>query len=580
MVGINTPGDGWYLEYLLWLKPEEIRKELANCSVDELERLKEDAVKNEQYELAAVIRDVLKEKAEESKTGVATWNEDIRKQLVGAMAAEGADDATTEKSKNSITESLDDDNELVKADWEFINLWKRQQDVAKKIEDYYKERGIKNEFWHVISIHPRTIHFDGDSIFVDDMWNNHLFKQVNWEIKEIPLLKDKMYGNCKIRSIDKIWDYYAVNLCFLDADWWVTKNHKWEENSLYFIIDKDGNYLSGLREQTWKENFSLGRFWEYTFEQNLWKDEVICTIFNKNMEKIARYEDEKQGRNKKYTVYCDDKVCIIKEPRTSIYTVFSENQIVWKWTEKDLKWNEYMQDFWKMKEQENLQIKKSNEKRNRMRSTPFEERYMDKNHCKIVYKDDKKTAIAIENDKWETLFELSNIKKFSYHDENTLRYITDTSDRIEIQDWQSDSNILFIRVANSEGIIQKSIFINKTTWEKKEFEGYEWYYSFLRWKWAEVFINGSDDAKIFDDNLNYLWLRDNEEYNLWFITITKEENRDKKHYIVSKKTGKIVTRYLKRVWTSLPYYNYYQEGDKTYLIVSVPDKWVCQVEIP
>jgi hypothetical protein len=205
---------------------------------------------------------------------------------------------------------------------------------------------------------------------------------------------------------------------------------------------------------------------------------------------------------------------------------------------------------------------------------------MDKNHCKIVYKDDKKTAIAIENDKWETLFELSNIKKFSYHDENTLRYITDTSDRIEIQDWQSDSNILFIRVANSEGIIQKSIFINKTTWEKKEFEGYEWYYSFLRWKWAEVFINGSDDAKIFDDNLNYLWLRDNEEYNLWFITITKEENRDKKHYIVSKKTGKIVTRYLKRVWTSLPYYNYYQEGDKTYLIVSVPDKWVCQVEIP
>jgi hypothetical protein len=46
------------------------------------------------------------------------------------------------------------------------------------------------------------------------------------------------------------------------------------------------------------------------------------------MEKIARYEDEKQGRNKKYTVYCDDKVCIIKEPRTSIYTVFSENQIV------------------------------------------------------------------------------------------------------------------------------------------------------------------------------------------------------------------------------------------------------------
>jgi hypothetical protein len=58
-----------------------------------------------------------------------------------------------------------------------------------------------------------------------------------------------------------------------------------------------------------------------------------------------------------------------------------------------------MQDFWKMKEQENLQIKKSNEKRNRMRSTPFEERYMDKNHCKIVYKDDKKTAIAIENDK-------------------------------------------------------------------------------------------------------------------------------------------------------------------------------------
>ena len=520
----------------------------------------------------------------ESESTMDHWNEDARSQLVNAMSTDNPitdtpDEATAEKSDGTVTENLDDDNELVKSDWEFIDLWRKQQDIAKKIEDYYKERGIKNEFWHIISIHPKTIIFDGDSIFVDDLWNSHLFKQVNWEIKEIPLLKDKMYGNCKIRHIYKIWDYYAVNLCFLDADWWIKENHKWEKSSLYFIIDKDGNYLPGLREQKWDEKFSLGRFWEYTFEQDLWNNEVICTIFNKNMEKIARYEDEKQGRNKKYTVYCDDKVCVIKEPWTSIYTVFSENQIVWKWTKKDLQWNEYMQNLWEMEELENLQIKKSNEKRDRIRSTPFEKRYMDKNHCKIVYKDDKKTAIAIENDKWETLFELPNIKEISYYDENAPMFFTNTSERIEIENWQSDNNVLFIRVIDSEWIIQKSIFINKTTWEKKEFEEYEWYYSFLRWKWSEVFINGSDDAKVFDDDLNYLWLRDNEEYNLWFITITKEENWDKKHYIVSKKTGKIVTRYLKRVWTHLPYFNYYIEGDKTYLIVSVPGKWVCQVEV-
>lgn len=506
----------------------------------------------------------------ESESTMDHWNEDAKSQLVNAMSTDNPitdtpDEATAEKSDGTVTENLDD-NELVKSDWEFIDLWRKQQDVAKKIEDYHKERGIKNEFWHIISIHPRTIIFDGDSIFVDDLWNNHLFKQVNWEMKEIPLLKDKMYGNCKIRHIYKIWDYYAVNLCFLDADWWIKENHKWEKSSLYFIIDKDGNYLPGLREQKWDENFSLGRFWEYTFEQDLWNNEVICTIFNKNMEKIARYEDEKQGRNKKYTVYCDDKVCVIKEPWTSIYTVFSENQIVWKWTKKDLQWNEYMQNFWKMEEQENLQIKKS---RDRIRSTPFEERYMDKNHCKIVYKDDKKTAIAIENDKWETLFELSNIKEISYQNESIPRFITDTSDRIEIEHRQNDSNILFIRVADSEEIIQKSIFINKTTWEKKEFEGYEWYYAFLKWKLATVFIQGSDDGKIFDDNLNYLWMMDNKEDNSRFLTI---KWKDWKSYMVSYRLGKIVSEYGKIL-------NTYRKGEKQYLIIDIPGKWVCQAEV-
>jgi hypothetical protein len=241
-----------------------------------------------------------------------------------------------------------------------------------------------------------------------------------------------------------------------------------------------------------------------------------------------------------------------------------------------------VQNFLEMKKKKQQEI----EELKRMHSTPFEERYIDKNHCKIVYKNNEKTAIAIENDKWKTLFELTNIEKISYENEHIPYFRTNTWDVIEIKYWTDDNNLLFISDKSIKwGMIQKrkSIVINKNNWEKKEFDGCKWFDTYLNWNLIEVCGN---EQELYDDDFNYLWIVDDinnniSHYNnLWFYTTIKEENWEKKYYIVSKKTGKIITSYLKPVWSHLPYFNYYKEGDKTYLIVSVLGKWLCQVELP
>ena len=560
---INTPGENLSLNDFKWIEnTKENRIKFLQFSEDELKDIQNKAVEDCEFEIAAFLRDILKDKINNRKLEQNLKQTNVKDNLASAISTE------------TDIIPLNEDNELVKSDWEFVELWHKQKDTAKRIEEYYETNGIKNENWNKIVIDPRTIKFHDDIIFVDKIRENHFFKQENWEIKEIPLIQDKMQGKCAIRNIYKVWDYYKVDLCFLNEKWWIEHDYNNKEKSLRFIIDKNGNYLQEMWKQTWTDNFYLNSLWAYEFEKDLWNGKITRTIFNKNMGKIAEFEDNKEYR---YNIqYCDDDVCVCSlrhDSWYSSYVVFSKNQIVWEWTEKDLESNEYMQGFLKKKEEE----KKANDEQNRIKSIPFEERYMDKNHCKIVYKNDEKSDISIENDKWETIFELWNIENISYID-NIPKFNTNTGDNIKINDWEKDNNILFIKITNYQKNTHKSIFINKTTWEKTEFDWFRWEHSSREWKLIRVFLD-SKNAEVFDDDLNYLWIKDWEDSNLWFFTIRKEEDWKTKHYIVSTQTGKIVTEYTRYPTWDTPYFNTYEKDGKRYFIVDVPGKWISQVEI-
>lgn len=576
------------LDNFKWLENiDDNRSKFLKYSIDELKNIQTDAIAQWEFEIAAFIRDVLKDKEDQSEEEKESETEKESEQMnnsIENIQSQLADTiAPKETTETDVDETnLEDNDSLVQTNWEYVKLWREQKDIANEITEYFEQKGITHKDWGKIYIIPETVEFDGDLIHVNYIRNHYFFKKENWQLKEIPLIPDKMIGNCKIRYVSKVWDYYRVELCFLDENWRVKKDEKWWDIASYYYIDKDGKYIPELWVQTGKDNFYVNRFLCYEYNQKKWEDKMLRTIFNKNMEKIAEFEDMPEESKRNYNIkYCDDDTCICydrKDPQNPEYVIFDKTGIVWRWTEDSLKWNEYMQRFLKIVEDEKQLQAEHEAERKRINSIPMEERFMDINHCKIVYDNDDKTAISILNDKWDVLYKLWNIETVSYNYDTPYIH-TKQWDNIEIKDWNRKDNVLFIQIRNYTQNTTKSIFINKTTWEKKEFEWFRWEYSFREWKLIKVFFTG-DKAEVFDDELNYLWVYDIDQRDVWFPSVKKEENWVTKYYIVSETTGKILTEYERHpIGWNRACFNRYEKNWKTYLIVFVPGKWLAQVEL-
>lgn len=583
---INTPEKVLSLDSLRWLgNTETNRSNFIKYSVDELKNLQTEAITKWEFEIAAFIRDVLTDKSQFSEIPtdsveqkIEEKTENTQKQLVDTMSSNITD------KKDSFNENIvENDDSLVHTDWEYVQLWEKQQSTAKEIEEYFEQNKITEDGWIKKYVTPQSVEFDWDLIKINHLRDNHFFKRENWQIKEIPLIPDKIYGDSAIRSVYKVWDYYRVELCFLNKYWRV------KDNAIFnYIIDKDGNYIPELWQQTWKEKIYLNGFWCYVYDKESTDNkQILRCVYNSKMEKIAEFVDEKDTEYQKYRIqYCGDNFCICYKAIRSAnpeYIIFDKTGVVWEWTKSDLQWNEYMQKYKKIEEEKEINAQKFREERARVNAIPFEERFIDKNHCKIVYNDEAKTDISILNDKWDTLYQLKDLKTISYNNDIPC-FHTQEWDSVVLEDWKSENNILFVQVKNYGKNTTKSIFINKTTWEKKEFEWLRWEYSFREGKLIKVFYD-ADKAEVFDDDLNYLWIYDSDQSRIWFPSVKREENWDTKYYIVSEKTGEIVTEYMRHPIGSnwrpqpSPYFNSYEKDWKKYFIVFIPGKGVSQVEL-
>lgn len=499
-------------------------------------------------------------------------------------------EACTQTTRGAVATTLQMGNTEANDDFDYVAYYKDQKETAKKLDKYFEDKWIKRLCWLAYHIQPNeiTIYYSGKPwektiIFNTPSDPSRFFKEINWELEEVVFFPDEIVTE-KYTSIYEIWDYLCVHA------WWV---NEWQYTKYY--IDKDGNRIQQLGEQTWKEMFSLNPyFWAYEFHKKTWENSEICAIFNKKMEKIAEFE-KKWGE--RYDVeYCNGDVCLCylekKEewldakgkPTVKIerrYNVFKENQIIKEWKrsdlEKDLKWEDYMSDYFKKQEDLENNIKQKEERE----KVPLESRFKDISHCEIVYENDDKSELTIRSDTWQILYHLSDVDKIEFHgDALHVKYKDKWKE--EIKGFDTDSNVLIIKSTT------KVILINKSTWEKTEFNWYEWDGAERLWKIIRVFHEEADRAKIFDENLKFLWYNNEWRMDLnckdkcsdhWILCIEWEDWKD---YIVSAKEGKIVTSYIKipdNREHRMPWYNIYEKDWKIYLIVSVSWKWHTQVKI-
>ena len=499
-------------------------------------------------------------------------------------------EACTQTTRGAVATALQMGNTEANDDFDYVAYYKDQKETAKKLDKYFEDKWIKRLCWLAYHIQPNeiTIYYSGKPwektiIFNTPSDPSRFFKEINWELEEVVFFPDEIVTE-KYTSIYEIWDYLCVHA------WWV---NEWQYTKYY--IDKDGNRIQQLGEQTWKEMFSLNPyFWAYEFHKKTWENSEICAIFNKKMEKIAEFE-KKWGE--RYDVeYCNGDVCLCylekKEewldakgkPTVKIerrYNVFKQNQIIKEWKrsdlEKDLKWEDYMSDYFKKQEDLENYIKQKEERE----KVPLESRFKDISHCEIVYENDDKSELTIRSDTWQILYHLSDVDKIEFHgDALHVKYKDKWKE--EIKGFDTDSNVLIIKSTT------KVILINKSTWEKTEFNWYEWDGAERLWKIIRVFHEEADRAKIFDENLKFLWYNNEWRMDLnckdkcsdhWILCIEWEDWKD---YIVSAKEGKIVTSYIKipdNRGHRMPWYNIYEKDWKIYLIVSVSWKWHTQVKI-
>lgn len=467
-------------------------------------------------------------------------------------------ETTTGPAKTDLLENLSnkEDKETADNDWEYLKLYERQNKVAQQLQKRAEENNLRDINGEKLSFSPEKLEFDWDVIIYNSPRLSdlpHLFIMENKSFKEIQLLPEKIYPidrqwNWVIpRNIKKIKDgVYCVELVHLKNNWveqrWgIWDAYLWDYNESYFIdktgkvldqiwklwnfVEKDGIYSRHNRQHAslW---FRQTEFSKYDFKWKLQSKSL--TIFDKNLHKLFTIENSQQYR----VQYCDDQVCICQDTKeyfTKKYIIVDKTWIIAQWSEDELKSNEHMQKFLEVEEQRQKIRKESGDKERKKRKLPFGERFKEINHCIILQDKERQTAI-IQNDKWKVLYEIWDVLDFYEDDYNPEFRTRDWNLRMAARN--KDSNILLVQKYEG-GYHKKSIFINKTTWEKLEFDWIKWVYSFLHEKLIEVFVNWYD-SEIYDENLDKLWTRIWSGYGLY--AVARQENWETKAYLYNSNT--------------------------------------------
>ncbi len=528
------------------------RKEFLSYSVDELKAIQTTAVKDGSFEVAAFIRDVLKDKENPNLLESVKQVEDVvQRSIVDTL-------------------SLNDGQavEHKETEWwhEYLDLWNKQVETAKKLDEYYEKNNLKDEY---DKFDPRCISFDGDTIIDNHVWNVKFIKENNWEYSEIPLLRDKLLQNSAIRGIHKFWDYYMIDIVQLNDNGWV----KSEDDTRRFVVDGNWELLPQLWIQTWKDQFRKDSFWKYEYVKNLEDNKVKICLYNENMEKIAEREDKKEFSERLYSIqdFVDD-MCVCHKRVDGVrpvYTIFDKNWVVAEWTEKELSDCEAAKKFFEQKEQNDRKFKENNEK---WHNLPESQKDLQRYWC-MLNKDDNWWYI-LENEKWEKIFEF-DIDDYKVYKESYgfKLYSENWKWRFEISKWVNS-----ILVRKFEWNIEKDFVLNLNTWDMKEF--WASFYNGFEWCLFEHFIN-QNNAEIYDKNFNFLWKEVWNNKDLCFIANSENEYWEIKYYVYSKETWKKLTEY-KAYWDHWPsraIKNSYKDGDKTYYIIEQPDWNLVQVEV-
>ena len=514
----------------------------------------------------------------------------------------------THEFQGMISDSFADSeqSETLWNDWEYLKLYERQNETKKQLEERAEKNNIKDRDWYKLSFHPECLSFDDDMIIYNTwMPSNqpHLFKKRDWIFEEIPLLPEKvcpidMQWNWIIpRNIRKVKDgIYCVELVHLKNKWVEQRWGKWD---IYLWDYSESYYI----DKTWKVLEQIWKLWDFVTNdgiyskhnwENLWwfrqtdvkkynhdwkLQSKEWIIFDKNFEKLFTIEN-----SHRYAMqYCDDQACICQDIRTydpKKYVIIGKTWIIAQWTEEDLKSNESMQKFLEREEERQKKQKENEDKKREKRRLPFGERFKEINHCIISLKDKPKImwlfpqqvkSATIQNDQWKILYEIPEVLAF-YEDDNRPEFNTNDWN-LRISEWNKDSGVLCI-YKYVWGYVRESIFINKTTWEKLEFDWYKWENASLQWRLIDVPVNSSD-SEIYDENLNKLWFRFWSWS--WLYAIARQEAWELKCYLYSISTWKPLCEIWDKWFTSTVKRTYRDKEDNTHVIVEKKDWTLIEV---
>ena len=437
--------------------------------------------------------------------------------------------------------------------WKYLDLYQKQNDTAKALEqraeEKKKEEEKKEEKKEKLCFNPSFLKFD-DDIVIYSGWmpsvQPHIFSVKDWTFEEIPVLPEKIHydGNngviCRNIRIVENW-VYSVELVHMKNR--RVEQHKWSDYNEVYFIDKSWKIL----DQIWKLWTFLDEHWvsneRHIRKNSRWFRELLeekyewnknieskLTIFDKNFDVLFTIENSQQY----WVQYCDEEICICQDKMEYFpkkYIILSKTWIIAQWTEDELKWNEHMQKFLEREELRQKRRKENDDKKREKRRLPFGERFKEINHC-VMSLNEKRDIATIQNEEWKTLYEIKDILDF-YEDDYKPEFRTrDWNFRITERD--KDSRVLCIH-KYVRGYAKKSIFINKATWEKLEFEWYKWENLILQWRLIEVFVNWYD-SEIYDENLDKLWMRLWSGY--WLYAVARQENWGIRSYLYDSNTWK------------------------------------------
>lgn len=472
--------------------------------------------------------------------------------------------------------------------WEYLELYERQNKVAKQLNQRAKENDKKDRNWRDLIFKPENLDFDGNMVIYSE-WipfrQPYLFSIENESFKEIPILSEKTYLNEHWNwvipvSIEKIQDgVYEVSLKYIRdhevldyyESYYIDKSWKILETvwKIWKFKDANGNICSNYC----KENHWWFKYTEFTNYDSKWeKKSQTCTIFDENFNVLHTIENSQLYHMK----YCDAAACILEFIKNNNNQQKYIIMVNWK---SNLKKNEYMDKFLAEEAKNEHEWEKENSERRARNEMPFEERFKDINHC-IILQNNEEHKLTITNDKEgedkKTLIEINDFMVLN--EDNNAPSIVTKDWYFIIENRNEDSDILFLKKYDKEGFAKKSVFINKNTWEKMEFDWFEWKNSFLRWKLIQVMYTWSD-SEIYDEKLEKIWKKfwasgdewkslfgimigekwnekgylyntstwknlweiDIDDKNFWWNVIKRRYSDDKGiHYIIRKKDGTLI----------------------------------------